>query len=523
MACAVALVIVVGEHLYRAAHRYPPEMIAFPAGDFAAGAPDTPLTLLIRKVPAANPETLIQAPPKEVEISADFLIDRTEVRNSEYARFLAAIGWRDPALLPDAWKDKGVAQPEHPVTGVTRASAAAYCRWAGKRLPSSIEWERAARGTKGRLYVYGARFDPTKANTREAGMGAPARVGANVGDRTEEGVLDLGGNVAEWVSDRKAPPSISGAPADTEYVRGASFDDAGEFYGLAFLERPATPGHKGPMVGFRCAADEGGKQHDGMILIRRGRFIAGSESSPVLNIARKLRVGGVALRRMLERPAEPVGLDAFAIDKFEVTDRDLAAYLRSAGGAGQSTVPANSTEPRAPNAPGERTSGAEAFGIPARNVTWHQAAAYCAAIGKRLPSAHEWERAARGGGRLFPYGDAFQQAACNTLEAPNTPNGPLPAGAMKNCVTPEGVYDMSGNVDEWTSTSRAEGSSGTGYVLKGGGWDEPGEFRGLPFVSVVMAPDQKRREVGFRCAASPGLSWIERTLGWRNGALPERR
>jgi formylglycine-generating enzyme required for sulfatase activity len=102
---------------------------------------------------------------------------------------------------PENWDDQ-VLHPNWPVVSVSWYEAAAYCAWAGVRLPTEAEWERAARGTNGRKYPWGnEELDATRANYGEK-VGHPTPVGLYPRGATPEGIEDLAGNVWEWMSDR---------------------------------------------------------------------------------------------------------------------------------------------------------------------------------------------------------------------------------------------------------------------------------------------------------------------------------
>ena len=121
-------------------------------------------------------------------------MDRTEVTNEAYGRFVAATGY----MPPTHWK--GSVPPQEiagrPVVCVSWHGAAAYAKWAGKRLPTAAEWERAARGRSGRVYPWGDDFSPDKGVY--AGGAEPA--GSARGDRSLEGCMDMSGNVCEWTA-----------------------------------------------------------------------------------------------------------------------------------------------------------------------------------------------------------------------------------------------------------------------------------------------------------------------------------
>jgi len=127
---------------------------------------------------------------------APFWIDRFEETNAQYRDFVAATG-HAPAAFDD---DPALNQDDQPVTGVLHQDALDYCKWAGKRLPTEVEWEKAARGTDGRLYPWGNDKDLSRAVISGA---APVSVTASPGDISPYGVRDMAGNVSEWVADTR--------------------------------------------------------------------------------------------------------------------------------------------------------------------------------------------------------------------------------------------------------------------------------------------------------------------------------
>ena len=161
-------------------------MVSIPAGEFTMGSQD------------GDPD---ERPAHKVHVNA-FSMDVYEVTVGQYADFLQATGFNSPL----DWKTMN--QPAHqkrPVANVDWADAAAYCKWAGKRLPTEAEWEKAARGTDGRLYPWGNDPPtPLHANYGKTGShnyGALALVGTLEDGKSPYGIYDMAGNVWEWVSD----------------------------------------------------------------------------------------------------------------------------------------------------------------------------------------------------------------------------------------------------------------------------------------------------------------------------------
>jgi len=127
---------------------------------------------------------------------AGFSIDRFEVTNASYSEFVANTG-HEPAAFFD---DPEFNQPDQPVTGVLHADAVAYCTWAGKRLPTEIEWEKAARGTEGQLYPWGNAPELERAYISGE---VPVSVQGFPEDKSPYGVRGMAGNVSEWVADTR--------------------------------------------------------------------------------------------------------------------------------------------------------------------------------------------------------------------------------------------------------------------------------------------------------------------------------
>jgi len=161
-------------------------MVAIPAGEFLMGS-----------------DQEAERPPHTVSVDA-FEIDKFEVTNEQFERFVTETGYEtgaEKAGEPQTWRTYAQDEPQHPVVKVTWNDAVAYCEWAEKRLPTEAEWEKAARGTEGYIYPWGNEWDPTKANTKEGGHRGTTAVGSFPEGGSLYGVMDMVGNVREWVSD----------------------------------------------------------------------------------------------------------------------------------------------------------------------------------------------------------------------------------------------------------------------------------------------------------------------------------
>ena len=135
-------------------------------------------------------------PAKEPTRLPAFYMDSTPVTNEDYAKFVADTGHRPPGH----W-DRGQMPEElatHPVVNVTYRDATSYATWAHKRLPTALEWEKAARGEHGYVYPWGDRPSVAKSNVRESGVRSTTAVGTYRSGLSPYGIHDMTGNVWEW-------------------------------------------------------------------------------------------------------------------------------------------------------------------------------------------------------------------------------------------------------------------------------------------------------------------------------------
>ncbi|MCZ7584153.1 MAG: formylglycine-generating enzyme family protein [Deltaproteobacteria bacterium] len=133
---------------------------------------------------------------------------------------------------------------KHPVTQIGFEEAQAYARWAGKRLPTELEWERLARGASWRSFPWGDGFNPSLVHG-DAARGCLMPVDAHPDGASEEGVQDLIGNASEWTVD---------ADPGTPVLRGGCYLDPPELLKPGTRVVPAN-GDPSPFVGFRCVQD----------------------------------------------------------------------------------------------------------------------------------------------------------------------------------------------------------------------------------------------------------------------------
>ncbi len=259
-------------------------MVIVPAGEFLRGSTD---------------HRWDERPEQQIYLDA-FAIDQYEVTNTQYQRFLLATGEKPPSYWTGTVFPRG--QADYPVVGVSWQQASAYCGWAGKRLPTEAEWEKACRGTDGRLYPWGnqwktawANLDPLAGQSlldstsqeepdemwRDAwGIlhSTPVSSGGRglrpVGSYSEGaspyGVLDMAGNASEWVADWYIFADYSRLPGRNPYTSGPEWNHA--LRGSAWYDPNGSPTWQQDQsrcaarnsshvpfdarVGFRCACTE---------------------------------------------------------------------------------------------------------------------------------------------------------------------------------------------------------------------------------------------------------------------------
>lgn len=262
---------------------------------------------------------------------------------------------------------------------------------------------------------------------------------------------------------------------------------------------PSEPSHSAATNSSKAPLSESHTQFNGthrggiMVLIPAGEFAMGSDRG-----------------QEDEQPVHRVSLKAFYLDVYEVTVSRFGEFLAS-------------QKPDAPFKWNEAGAGAHE-NKPVVGVNWYDARDYCRWAGKRLPTEAEWELAARGSeGRIYPWGSAHPtkghaNAGQTKWHGYDTLTN---VGRYESGKTPEGVYDLAGNLWEWVADwydptyyqfsgrDNPKGpSAGPLRALRGGAWNN--DSKAIRSANRAgYAPDARRNDVGFRCA--------------RDGPSPERR
>jgi serine/threonine-protein kinase len=169
------------------------KLLYIPAGDFLIGSSDVDAL--------AQPD---EKPQHTVYLNA-FWIDQTVVSNAMYTKCVQSEGCKphtDEAPIIGMFPYYGNPKFDNfPMIDVSWYEAAAYCKWAGRRLPSEAEWEKAARGTDGRIYPWSNKAPNDSLANFNHPLGAPEAVDSNPKGASPYGALDMAGNVWQWVND----------------------------------------------------------------------------------------------------------------------------------------------------------------------------------------------------------------------------------------------------------------------------------------------------------------------------------
>ncbi len=272
------------------------KMVFVPSGEFLMGTSAEEIERLLQEWPHTQREVLTREHPQHRVYLDAFFLDKYEVTNARFQQFVKETGHRTQAEREGwAWiytgkswekasgatwrtpwgRESTIARLEHhPVVQVSWEDARAYCTWAGKRLPTEAEWEKAAQGKDGGSYPWGTQFDGPWANFCDAectaawkdhgvqdGYQYTAPVGSYKHGQSRYGAYDMAGNVWEWVSDRfdrtyyrNSPVrSPRGPLAGNEVVlRGGAWDNPAVFVRTPNRNK-SLPTSRYVHVGLRCA------------------------------------------------------------------------------------------------------------------------------------------------------------------------------------------------------------------------------------------------------------------------------
>lgn len=203
----------------------------------------------IHRLPLALRQPILRRQVRRYDVHS-FVISATCVTNEEFYEFTRATGRPWPCHWHTRWLSRSnrpfpARLASQPVVNVSAENAQAYCIWSRTRLPSWLEWERAASGPARQPYPWGMDYSAACCNSVESGRGSLAAVDEFPLGDSPEGVRQLCGNVAEWVV----------GPEGRFEVRGGSYRMSCELWGLAYAFRQTEPGFQAPDIGFRVVMD----------------------------------------------------------------------------------------------------------------------------------------------------------------------------------------------------------------------------------------------------------------------------
>ncbi|MGB3717767.1 MAG: SUMF1/EgtB/PvdO family nonheme iron enzyme [Candidatus Promineifilaceae bacterium] len=262
-----------------------PRMVHIPAGSFLMGTSDQQVDWLARRDDMAKKWRykgyFSREQPQHTLALASYHISKYPVTVGEYRAFVRAEGyqgyrywteagwaWHESVgrVQPEFWGDmKWTGDDRLPVVGVSWYEAVAYCRWlseeTGKRyrLPTEAMWEKAARGTDGRIYPWGDEFDSSRCNTRANRLNRTVPVGQHSpGGESFYGCAEMGGNASEWtLSQYRTYPYVGSDGRNEEEGEVMRVIRGGSWYKPVLRARTAARGMSDPFfsdndVGFRC-------------------------------------------------------------------------------------------------------------------------------------------------------------------------------------------------------------------------------------------------------------------------------
>ncbi len=259
LAVALAAAFFCHDGVAHGAGPVPADMVLVAAGEFLMGSSAEEIQALkkefgkrdLYKDYSFDAET----PKRKVKLRA-YYIDVTEVTNKQYLAFVSATKYPAPFYWTGGNYPAG--RGDSPVLYVSKKDAEAYAAWMHKRLPTEEEWEKAARGTDGRVFPWGSKFEPDKAATADSSLElvlsgvkggfSAITVSEAPGDISPYGVHDMAGNVREWTC------TLSSDKKNLAIVKGASWVDLNITARAAYRELVPVDS-KSHIVGFRCVKD----------------------------------------------------------------------------------------------------------------------------------------------------------------------------------------------------------------------------------------------------------------------------
>lgn len=381
------------------------------------------------------------------------------------------------------------------VTGVTFYDAHAYCKAAGGRLPTTDEMIALASGREGRLYPWGNKMNETAWPYLDPILNATQKCGIHKKNSTPEGLFQLGHGVSEWAHNTNliTRPSIHG---------GNAFNRPLALYALSNMYRYAPLRYRSPYLGFRCVYENDKVRATPWRTPVRAAKVPGK--GYLVGMPANARVGKLMMnlkpntfRLIDELFGESDGEVARSLKvmRKEVTRAQYQTFLRDP--MVHFGFYADDNQPRGHSyQPDNWKQQLEQPDLPVTGIDWWSAYAFALWSGGRLPTASEWTTLASDSGRtIYPWGNEYIPGGAVTGET--TLTHPQVAGTALNDKTKAGLWDMAGNVSEWTR-SVAITSVGYGVIIKGGNFMLPGKETTRIDFSNHIPPNHRAPAIGFR-------------------------
>ncbi|MEM9548875.1 MAG: SUMF1/EgtB/PvdO family nonheme iron enzyme [Bacteroidota bacterium] len=531
-------------------------MILIPNGEYEIGCPFDSMLNDISQIEdlSLNISGSFLKEPQEIRVKSGFYIDPYEVTNEEYEWFSAFMGWYDDVHIlfrhKDAPRNKNYKSKyshdakfnnkNQPVVGVDWFDAYAYARFLGMYLPSNDQWEYVCKNKGKTIYPWGNQFAVEKVNmdndlhfTPVEGRDENFLEGA-----TNQFVYHMAGNVSEWTESWEN----DGFPRMANVRGGGCYQKPGSIFSLCFVNQIVEANHQAKDIGFRVVSyqkeieympipefvqglkninpeislDELVNRYHNykrcidkikeirskrrMRYVKSGRYWTGPPAdNKLLEIVRASKSFGM-IERFYDQPLTKQYTKGFYIDSTEVSNSEYARFLKDPlvkihwyghplEPAGKDYIP-KFWDDSIFNQPDQPVVG----------VDWWDAYAYANWAEKRLPTKEEWEIAARSGKvNYYPWGDYYQDSLLVSGELEK--RYPENVDVTWSDMSPSGVYNMAGNISEWTiSVEKKEDEIITAQaIIKGGNYMRPGKIYSILFLEEKAVKNMRHQSVGFRC------------------------
>ena len=525
------------------------DMIQIPAGEYPLGfdkSSELMKVIIDAKDYLSENAFILDVTPRNHYLKEGYWISRYEVTNKEYNEFLSDLSTSGEEiqerrsyheqmirLIESGNAPERISQYQNtferllednkPITGISYEDAKAFAEWRGMELPTSEQWEIAARLNTDSLtlYPWGNNFKNGECHAffKSSSMDVYS---PNVGI-SPAGINGLIGNADEWISSQSDEESMA-------ELRGGHYDGYGSLYGVIHNRRykikSSTDKKDYFYTGLRLAlsqskVDTGNYDLQNMIEIKVGNYEIGySIQDPIL----KLFSENTAIVKELKNviASNDFGIEIFEnhiyIDKFEVSFKDYEKFLLELSKDPQLGIgPDGQIVDCQIHQITKNTPKIYQSFLPAAGVSRNAAQRYAAWKGKRLPTVYELEVASSGPeGYFYSWGNDWCPD-CSINENFDSRYYTIPPDSIiisseggKN-ISWCGAYNLIGNVQEWTSTELT--IDGVEAYLKGGGWRN--EIKGVDDIKIFGLSFYKREagveyraaDIGFRCAKNPPENW----------------